>query len=115
LAIERSVAAAVVTDVVAVALLFARFESAVGDETVAVFETTLPAPALTLTTRLMVADPRLGIVPRSAVTVPVDPGGGPAQLPTDGTHETKVVPVGSTSLTTTFAAVAGPALLTVMV
>ena len=113
--IERSVAAADVTEVVAVALLFARFESAVGDETVAVLFTRLPAPALTLATRVIVAEPRLATVPRFAVTVPAEPTGGPVHVPTVGVHDTNVVPVGSGSLTTTLAAAAGPALLTVIV
>src|SRR5687768_9763081 len=61
-------------------------------------------------TSVIVAVPPLAIAPRVQVTVVV-----PEQLPCDGVAETNVVPAGRMSVTTTFDAVSGPALLTVMV
>src|SRR5688500_151535 len=60
-----------------------------------------------VTTSVIVALVPLAIAPSVQVTVVV-----PEQLPCDGVAETKVVPAGSTSVTTTFDAVSGPALLT---
>jgi hypothetical protein len=106
LVIERSALA--VRFVVAVELLFAELESAVAEETVAVFE--MLAPAFAFTTREIVGEAPLLTVPRLQVTVLV-----PEQDPTEGVADTKVVPAGRTSVTLTLAALLGPALFTVMV
>ena len=101
----------VFTAVVAVAELFAELGSVVVVVAVAVFVIVLPAAAAgsTWTTGAIVAEPPAGIVPRVHVTVVV-----PAQVPCDGVAETKLVPVGTTSVNDTPSALDGPALVTVI-
>jgi hypothetical protein len=94
---------------VAVEVLLARFESGVLEATVAVFAT-VPVELGLPTTSVMVAEPGAAIVPREQLTVLV-----PEQVPVDGVAETKVVPTGRMSLTTTLAAELGPAFETVRV
>ena len=97
------------------ALLFARFASAVVDVAVAVFESVVPAPAVTLTTIVTVAEPSGPREPMLAVTVPFVPTVGPLQVPRLGVQVEKVVPTGRGSVMTTFAARAGPLFVTTTV
>jgi len=85
--------------------------SGVDDVAVAVF-TMLPEGTVTSTTIVMPAASPTPRSPRSAVTVPVPPTGGPAQVPRFVVHETNVVPIGSGSSRVTATAVSGPALTT---
>ena len=78
-------------------------------ETVAVFPTG-PGAEGSVTVRAIDAEPGFAIVPSVQVTVVV-----PLQLPCVGVAETKVVPAGMMSVTVTFAAAVGPALLTAIV
>jgi len=70
---------------------------------------------VTFTTIVTVAVEPTGSVPMVAVTVPFDPTAGPAQVPGTDAHETKAVPAGSGSLSTTASASSGPRLATVTV
>jgi hypothetical protein len=97
-----------------VALLFAGFGSAVDDVAVAVFESVVPAPAVTLTTIVTVTEPPGPMFKRLAVTVSFVPG-FPLHVPMLGVQEEKVVPTGSGSVMTTFAARAGPLFVTTTV
>lgn len=100
--------------VAALARLLAMIGSADGGvcDTVAVFETEVPGSAVMFAMIVRVADPAAPIRPRFAVTVPFVPTLGPLQVPMLGTHETKVVPVGSGSFTVTLFADPGPLLVT---
>ncbi len=92
-----------------VALLFAGFESAVDEVTVAVFDVLVPgAPAWV--TIVIVAEAPLASVPSEQTTVDV-----PLQLPCDGVAEVKVTPAGSASVTTTLLAGEGPLFVTLIV
>ena len=95
-----------------VELLFAGFGSTADVVTDAVFEITVPCarPLAVWTVSVTVAVPLLATVPRAQVMVVV-----PLQLPCEGVAETNVTPEGRTSVTETFAALLGPALLTVSV
>jgi hypothetical protein len=88
----------------AVDALLAGFGSTSADATLAVFDTG-PAVLDVLTTKVTVALAPLAREPMAQVTVVV-----PLQLPWDGVAETKVVPAGITSVTTTAVAAPGPAL-----
>ena len=99
-----------VTVTVYVEVLLARFESRVSEATVAVFAT-VPAEFGLLTTSVIVAEPPAAIVLREQLTVLVPEQDHPA----GGVAETKVVPVGRMSPTTTFTAGLGPAFATVRV
>lgn len=120
LAMERSVAAGELTEVVAVALLFAGLGSGVVDDTDTVFARPLPAGAVTATWIVTVAMPVAGRVPRFMVAVFPTSVVGHAP-PCVDVQDTKVVPAGSGSLTTTLNAlvisgvVIGESLLTLMV
>lgn len=92
-------------------VLLAGLTSRVGDATVAVFSSD-PPEALTVTTMVTVTDEPAAIVPTFAVTVL--PAGG-AQEPCVVEQETKVVPDGSGSVSTTAAALAGPPFETTIV
>ena len=94
-----------VTVMVYVEVLLAKLKSRVSEATVAVFAT-VPAEFGLLTTSVMVAEPPTAIVPREQLTVLVPVQDAPAG---DGVAETKVVPAGRISPTTTFAAGLGPA------
>ncbi len=105
------------TNVFAVALLLPATGSVVVDDTVAVFESTVPlaSAAPTLTTSVRTALPA-GIEARVQLTVPPAPTAGVVQLQPPGfANDTNVVPAGSVSDTLTAAALLGPALVTVMV
>jgi len=95
-----------------VELLFAEFGSVADDATVAALAMTAPVVKLVAVcaVRVTVADPALAIVPRLHVTLVV-----PVHEPCEDVTETNVRPAGKTSLTTTLAALLGPALLTVIV
>ena len=97
---------------VAVAESFAELGSVVVVVAVAVLVIVEPlgAPALTFTTRVIVAEPPAGIVPRVHVTVAV-----PAHVPCDGVAETKAFPAGTASVSDTPSASDGPTLATVIV
>jgi hypothetical protein len=110
LVIETSAWAAV-TVTVYVEVLLARFVSRVSEATVAVLAT-VPAELGLLTTSAIVAEPPAARAPREQLTVLVPEQDDPAG---DGVAETKVVPAGRMSPTTTFAAGLGPAFVTVMV
>ena len=69
----------------------------------------VPEGCATVTVMVIVAPAPAGMVPRTAVTVPPAPGGGPPQVPWLATQETKPVPGGSGSVTVTASASAGPA------
>jgi len=99
------------TVVTAVDVLLPGSGSGVDDVAVAVL-TRLPLLAVTFTTIVIVSLAPTAIVPRSAVTVPPLAGAGPVQVPTVVAQETKVVPAGSGSVTTTATAASGPALTT---
>jgi hypothetical protein len=104
------------TFVVSVSLLLPAFPSAVSDATVAVFERTVPAPAVTFATIVTVMDPPGPRSPaRVAVTVPFSPTFGPLQFPRLAAQETKVVPVGSGSFMTVLTATPGPLFVIVSV
>ena len=100
-----------VTLVLAVLLLFVVTGSAVLLLTVAVL-LTLVATVTTgaVATIVTVALAALARLPRLQVTVVV-----PEQVPTLGVAETKIVPVGRVSVTTTLLALSEPALLTLRV
>src|SRR4051812_25770913 len=120
-AVEETLATAgttsAVTVVVAVALLLPGVGSLVDDDTVAVFETTVP-PAVarfTAATRVKIALPT-GSEPMLHEIVPLPPTAGVVRAqPPPGGGETNVVPAGSVSERLTVAALLGPALLTVIV
>ena len=97
--------------VTAVDVLFPGSGSGVEDVTVAVL-TRLPYPEATRTTISRVTTSPTARVPSAAVTVPVDPTDGPAQVPTLVEQETYVVLDGSGSVSATSAAASGPALMT---
>ena len=101
--------------VAAVPLLFAGFGSGVDEVAVAVFESVVPAPAVTLTTIVTVTAPEGPISPTLAVTVPFVPTVGPLQVPRLEMQEAKVVPTGRGSVMPTFAATAGPLFVTTTV
>jgi hypothetical protein len=104
------------TVVVAEALLFAEFESGVEDRTVAVLVSVLLGGATTLTPMVIVTGGSAGAsVPMVTWTVPFVPTAGPVQTPTELTHDWKVVPLGSGSLTSTLVAEIAPRLSTVTV
>lgn len=112
---ERSVAGGK-TKVTVVPLLLAGFGSVTAEETTAVLTSVEPAKAVTLTTIETGTVAPDNIVPRLKVTVPLVPTAGPVQgVPAGGVQETKVVPVGSGSLTITPVAGSDPPLWTVMV
>ena len=94
--------------------MLAPFESAVDEETVAVFERTVVAGAVTVTLMVRVTDPADGRVAMDAVTVSFVPG-FPLQVPRVGVQEINVVPAGSGSLMTTLFAVPGPLFVTLIV
>jgi hypothetical protein len=103
------IAAAGTTVTVDVDALFAGFPSGLDVVTVAVFDTG-PGVDGRVTASAIVADPPFAIVPSEHVTVVVA-----LQLPWLGVADTNVVPGGRTSVTTTFAADAGPAFDTAIV
>ena len=74
-----------------------------------------PGPAVTLTTRVMLAEPPDAIEPSEQVTIPVPPGGGAVNVPWLGVTDTNVVPAGTMSVTVTPVPRLGPALLTPIV
>ena len=102
-------AAAGITVMLDVLLLFAGFVSGFELLTDAVFDTE-PGVDGSVTTSEIVAEPPLPIVPSAQVTVDE-----PLQFPWLGVAETKDVPAGITSATVTPAAGAGPALAIVSV
>ena len=113
--IDRSADAATV--VVEVALLLPGVASVVLDETVAVFESTVPlaTPAPTLTTSVNAALPT-AIDAFVQLTVPPAPTTGVVQLqPPGDDSETNVVPAGNVSETDVLAALLGPAFVAVIV
>src|SRR5205823_448804 len=76
----------------------------------------LASLALTWTTRVKVALAPAARVVSVAVTVPVPPAGGVVAVnPAAGVKDTKVVPVGTASVSCTAWALEGPALVRVMV
>ena len=87
------------------------FGSGVDDVAVAVL-TMFPDGTVTSTTIVTPAASPTPRSPRSAVTVPGPPTGGPAQLPRFVVQETNAVPTGSGSARVTATAVSGPALTT---
>src|SRR5256885_10200387 len=101
-----AMSACATTSVVLVAALSAPFGSVVVLATLAVLETIKPLGVLdgTCTTSVMTTVPLLAMVPRLAVTAPPDCEAVPCVVAT----ETNVVPVGTTSVTTVFAAGVGP-------
>jgi hypothetical protein len=101
------------TVVVAVPWLLPGSESGVLEVAVATL-TRLPTEVVTVATIVTVALPPGVIEPRLAVTVPLVPTAGPAQVPVLGVQEANVVPAGSGSLSTTASAVAGPRFDTMM-
>jgi hypothetical protein len=101
--------AAELTVVVAVAELLAGVGSGSVAVTVAVFDSI--AAAVGVTTMVMVALPLFTIPPRLQVTVPAPC----VQTGPVGVTETKVTPAGRVSVSTTFVASRGPALLTTSV
>src|SRR5438034_196214 len=116
LAIARS--APPVTVVVAVAVLFAAFESAVVDVTLAVLEMVPVAAALTFTTRVNVAEAPAVNVAMFAVAVPVPPTAGVVSAnagPEVCIIDTKVVFAGTASVSETVSASLGPLLVSVNV
>lgn len=115
LAIRRSADGELDTRVEVVPVLFALFVSGDDAVTTAEFVSVRPPGALTLTAIDRVAKPGNEIVPRFAVTVPLDPTDGPLQLPWLEEQETNVVPAGSGSLTIAPLAAAGPLLFTMIV
>ena len=98
------------TRVTLVPLLLPGFGSVTADDATAVFVRVEPAEAVTLTTIVMVAFAEDAMLPRLAVTVPLVPTAGPVQVPWLEVQETKVVPLGSGSLTITPVAGSGPPL-----
>lgn len=101
---------------VAVAVPF-EVGSVVEEETVAVFEITVPLGTVfpTATTRVKTAFPG-GNDAIELDTVPPDPGAGVIEVhPPGGVKDTKVVPAGNVSDKVTDAALLGPALFTVIV
>lgn len=96
--------------VVVLALLFG-FLSSLDVVTVAVF-TSWPKDAVTCTWIAAVALAPGASEPRSNVTVPFCPTGGPVHVPWLDVQLTNTVPVGSGSVTVTARAVPGPALRT---
>jgi hypothetical protein len=95
--------------VVAVDELFAGVGSAIADETVAVFDTVEPLAGV-VAIKAMLAEPPTFTVPNEQVTV-----APPEQEPCEGVAETKAIPLGRTSVTTTLEAKLGPAFETVIV
>ncbi len=83
--------------------------SGVKEETAAVFERD-PAAAITRTEIVTVADAPTPSVPKSAVTVPLVPMGGPEQIPRLEAQERKTVPAGRGSVSRALTAACGPAL-----
>jgi hypothetical protein len=105
------------TVVVAVAELFPGTGSLVEEETVAVFDSTVPpaTPAPTLTTSVKAELP-VPSVPIEQETVPPAPTTGVVQLhPPGADSETKAVPTGSVSERLTLVAALGPAFATLIV
>lgn len=116
--LETPTSAAVVTVVVAVAVLLAGFGSDVADTTAAEFVTVVPFAVLglTRTTKVKVAEAPFANEPVVAVTFPVPPTGGVVVAqPAGALSETNVVLAGPASVSDTFAALAGPALAAVIV
>src|SRR5438128_126398 len=110
--------AAVLTVVMAVALLFAGTGSTVVDVTLAVLEMVPVAAALTFTTSVNVADAPAANVAMFAVAVPVPPTAGVVSVnagPEVCIMETKVVLAGMVSLSETVDATAGPPFVNVSV
>src|SRR6185295_10114306 len=105
------------TVVVAVALSLPGFGSAVDDDAVAVFESTVPLATLasTLTTRVKTALPGGSVVIELETVPPAPIGGVVFDHPTGAVNDTKVVPAGNVSDSDTDAALLGPALVTVIV
>lgn len=113
--IDRSADAATV--VVAVALSLPILGSGVVDDTVAVFESTVPAATdgSTATTKVNAAGPGANDAFEHD-TVPLAPTAGVVQLqPPGDANDTKVVPAGKVSLNEAAAALLGPAFVTVIV
>jgi hypothetical protein len=97
------------TVVLSLSLLFAVLGSVSLALTVAVF--VIVPPAFGTTWIVIVADPPLESEPSVQETVPAEN----EQLPWLAVAETKVTPLGRVSVTVTFVAVDGPALVTVRV
>src|SRR5688572_1049728 len=115
---ERSASA--MTAVVSVSLSLARLGSVVAETTMTVLLIVAPAgvAASMLTTKSKVAPAPAARVALVALTVPVPPTGGVVSVaagPLVWENETKVVPAGTVSFTTTSWASDGPALVTVIV
>ena len=112
---ERSALA--VTVVVAVALLLPAFESVVDDDTVAVFESTVPfcTARPTLTTSVKTPLPALNDVAVQLIEPLAPTAGVVHDHPPGLDNDTKVVPTGNVSASVTLAATLGPALATVIV
>src|SRR5712692_1061077 len=98
----------VVTD----AVLLPVAGSGVEAVTKAVLVSELPPGAVTVTWIVTRAKPGVGMEPRFAMTLPLDPTAGPRQLPWLTVQERKVVPTGRGSFNTTPLEVLGPLLLT---
>lgn len=116
--LDTPTSAAVVTVVVAVAVLLAAFGSAVADATAAEFATAVPLAALglTRTTKVKVAEAPFAKEPVVAVTFPVPPTGGVVVVqPAGALIETNVVLAGTASVSDASAALAGPAFVAVIV
>src|SRR5439155_1115602 len=110
--------AAVATVVVAVDVLLPGVGSVVLLETFAVLDKVEPLAslALTLTTRVKVALAPAARVAAVVVTVPVPPTVGVVDVkPTGAVKDTKVVPVGTASVSATLCASLGPVLVRVRV
>ena len=102
------------TVVFAVAELFAKVGSLDMPLIEAIFIIVEPGAAVTLTTRVIVADAPVASAPSEQETVPVPPTEGVLQLPGLVT-ETNVVPAGSVSLKLAPISASGPLLVTVIV
>ncbi len=110
--------ARVLTVVVAVAALSVESGSVVALETFAVFEIVAPfaAFAFTLTTSVNVPDAFAAMLAFEQEIVPVPPTAGVEQLKPAGlASETKVVFVGTASVSVTLVALLGPVFVTIIV
>lgn len=112
---KESVGMGVPPTTISVSALLSGFESGVEVATVAVLPRLPEAAGDTRTVIVTVAPPPAGTVPRFAVTMPVDPTGGPPQVPWLVWQETNVAADGSGSVIETASASAGPAFPTVSV
>ena len=116
--LDTPTSAAVVTVVVAVAVLLAAFGSDVADVTAAEFVMVVlsATEASTCTTKLKDAEAPLANEPVVALTLPVPPTGGVVVAqPTGALSEKNVVLAGTASVSDTLAALPGPALAAVIV